>query len=254
MTKKNKINFCKFCGSKVIFMGEMSDYYCPKCKMYQSTPATIKKGSSVLQVRQDVHSQVLAELYRLQSDTVSPWQENPFTPNRPLIVRKLKMAAGRFGVFDLENKLLGSIKMVPAIVDRDFIFLDVQNNQIAYVDAHVGLFEIQERKYDIFDNDKRLRGRIIRKREKDSPLLLLGIWKYLYEIYDGNERLIYRGIASKHISSQGRLVSNNRGGILFLYEAKIKLTKEESKIMINPVYDPILMLAYYMIIRYPEGK
>ncbi len=236
------------------FFDEMNDYYCSKCKMYQSTPATAKKGSKILQVHQDVHSQVLAELYRLQSDVISPWQENPFTPNRPLIVRKLKMASGRFGVFDLENKSLGSIKMVPAIVDRDFIFLDTQNNQIAYVDAHVGLFEIQERKYEIFDNDIRLRGRIIRKRDKNSPLLLLGIWKYLYEIYDGDERLIYRGISSKHISSQSRLVSNNRGGILFLYETKIQLTKDESKIIINPHYDPLLMLAYYMIIRYPEGK
>ncbi len=254
MTKKSKINFCKFCGSKVDFMDEMSDYYCPKCSMFQSTIATSKKGSETSQIRYDIESQLLTEFQRLQSDVISPWQSTPFTSNRPLKVRKLKMKSGRFGIFDLENKSLGSIKMVPAIADRDFTFLDAQNNQIAYVDAHIGLFEIQERKYDIFDNDNNLRGRIIRKTDKNSPLLLLGIWKNIYEIYDGNERLIYRGINSKILGGQYRLVSNNRGGLLLMYDIKLRLIFDESIVMINPLYDPILMLAYYLIIRYPKGK
>jgi len=155
-------------------------------------------------------------------------------------------------ILDLEGKTIGYMKMIPAILDRDFVFLDAQDNQIAYVDAHVGLLEIQEKKYEIFDNDNRLRGRIIRKRPKNNPLLLLGIWKSLYEIYDGNERLIYKGIYSKEISNNGRLVSNNRGGILCMYDTKVQLIKDEAEILINPLYDPLLLLTYFKIVRFYE--
>jgi len=252
MTKN--IKFCKFCRGKVEFFEEMNDYRCIGCYMFQSLPTTFKEGFRFTNISDQVSAQMMAELERLQGEISSPWQDTPFTPNRPFIVRRLKMKAGRFAVLDLEEKTLGFIRIVPALLDRDFVFLDASDNELGYVNAHVGLLKIQERKYEIYDKDKKLRGRIVRKKEKDSPLLLLGIWTNIFEIYDAENKIIYRGIDTKYFGNNYRLVSNNMGGLMLMFKTGLNIIRDQSEVVINPQYDPLLMLAYYFIVRYHRDE
>ena len=228
----------------------MNDHRCIGCGMFQSLPTRFREGHHFTNIPAEVSSQMIAELLRLQHEVPSSWQDTPFTPERPFIVRRLKMKAGRFSILDAEEKTLGFIRIVPALLDRDFAFLDAHDNQLGYVNAHIGLLKIQERKYEIYDSNNNLRGRITRKREKNSPLLLLGIWRNIYEIFDGQDRLIYKGIEAKYLGNNYRLVSNNRGGLLLMFERRMNLIKDQTKIVINPQYDPLLMLAYFFIAKY----
>ncbi|MFW9925072.1 MAG: hypothetical protein ACFFDW_17490 [Candidatus Thorarchaeota archaeon] len=244
------MHYCKICGNELAYLEDLNDFYCTKCKIFQSSTEDPKTEYKLPQVKEFAYAPVKAELERFQKEVKSPWQDTPFVPNQPFIIRRIiKFGTKEYKVLDVQGKTLGIISLIPTHFDGDFKISDPNYNQLAFVNAHIGLLEIQERRFDIFDQNNKLRGAIVRKKGNSTALAIIGFANYIYEIYDHTGCLIYRGCSSKFIGNHSRLISNSFNHILFMYEQNYNPFKEELKITISPLLDPLLAIAYVMILE-----